>query len=116
MLDLYERMQQKNEYVHAVLYHARGQDLGEGLVISVEVAEHGVALSPEHQADVVCVNMHKEELHCTDRMEGSHTDACLSENDFWAHGMDDSAYVSVDLVATDDVHILVVIDRCKGFV
>ena len=94
-------MNGRYECVHAVLHHARGQGLGEGLVSGVEVAKYSFTLTTYHQADGVCFDPCIEDRHCPAHTEGSCAEICLSEADFRAGGADNVAYGGENLVATD---------------
>ena len=116
MLALEVQMRRRDERLCAVLHHPCGQALREGHGGSVEVAEHGVVPSPANQAGGICADPREEERHRSSCMQGSRTDVCLCETDFWASGADAGMDGGGDLVAADDVLASIFIDRSKGSV
>ena len=83
------RAHERNEGIGAVFHHERGQALHEGLGGCVQVAEHGVALSPNNQEDGVGVDPHQEERHGIFCVEESGADVSLGEASLWAISADD---------------------------
>ena len=89
----------------AVLHHARGQALCEGLVSIVQLVEHGIALPPADQADGVGVNPRQEDHHGASCAEGSGASVNIGESDRWAGVTENGANYGGDIFTAGYMHL-----------